>query len=172
MKFNIIGFLLVFCCKLMHAYDCKVYDDKTRATAFGKRKLGDVVKQIPKKIRLPNCVVFDNDTADCEFIDTDQVSYLVNGNTIIKKTINNVHSHRGRLPLGLFSSDTILTVLEKSRKLPEKFPLWFAFATDKRTFMLSTGTCLGKSDADAYALNLFFDAQGKILSISMQYEPN
>jgi hypothetical protein len=150
---------------------CKPFSDTSGFSSFGKFDIGAVITDIPQKGRKPNCVVYNNGAADCEFVDERGVSYLVDGRVVVRKEIVDATTYKGTLPLGMRRGETLSDLLHRSPSFPKEFPKLNVTQSTHGT-LVSTGACIITRTKAEIGLELNFDSRGQLLRVLAGSIPN
>ncbi|MFN7219580.1 MAG: hypothetical protein ACK5UX_02945 [Burkholderiales bacterium] len=150
---------------------CKVFKDTSGFSSFGKFEVGAKLKSIPQAGRKPNCIVYKNGGADCEFVDEQGVAYLVDGRIVVRKQITDTTAFKGKLPLGMQRNETLADLLRRSSNFPKNFPKLRVVQTAPDTQVV-TGLCIRATTGADFGLELTFGSSGRLKSIVAGGEPN
>jgi hypothetical protein len=150
---------------------CKVFNDTSGFGSFGEFEVGAEIEAIPQTGRKPNCVIYKNGAADCEFVDKRGVLYLVDGRVVVRKQITDATAFKGKLPMGMHRDETLSELLRRSSSFPADFPKLRVMQTPPDTFVV-TGLCLRTVKGHHFGLELAFGTDGRLKSITAGGEPN
>lgn len=156
------------------ALGCEVYVDKGDKFSFGSALIGAHISQLKSFQHKSNSCFEDKKAGnfDCEYTDSNGISYAVDGTTIFEIDIHDVKNYHGLLIAGITSEDGIVKVLQKLRKLPKNFPIWSVAFPEAGEIVIGTGTCIRATNGSEWSYNLLFDGQGNLKSISTQLNWN
>lgn len=116
---------------------------------------------------------------DCDFTDTDGVSYESWGNTtkdesfiVFSAQATASSGYRGQLIAGIKFGDSIMTVQRKLRNLPANFPAWTFSQRDGEGATLDSDYVIVSKHSSGWGYQLQFDLFGQLTSVSTGFDPN
>lgn len=135
---------------------------------FGLAVLGTKGAHLPSNLKRSNhCSVSPKfGYSDCELTDTKGVSYLLDGNIIVRKTVKprpNI-----RLPFGLSSHDGFLTVVRKLSTASKLANMVIVYRDHEYT--ISTGLCQINKLQELFEVYVVFDGHGNLKMVGTRAE--
>jgi hypothetical protein len=174
MKSSMFLLSLTLSCGAAMGVECKIFVDQRDFYSFGRGSLGASKESLLNiRSKSKECVEnLDGSYSDCEYTDSNGVSYLVEGKTIIRKEIRDLRIYQGRLIGGISSGDGLISVLKKLSSLPPEFPIWSVGFESNGGFILGTGTCIQARNGVEWSYNIYFDRSGSVRAVGAQLNWN